>query len=839
MAAGVDARRAAAGGDVYVTLCVGAGYARGVAALARSLARAHAAAGARAAEAPHLVVLLPTPREDAAAALAAEMPGLAECNRAVVQARPRTPARARECASARADEGALRDAKEHKCGGAEGVLGVRVVLHDCAPLPNPFASAEARYAGVFTKLRAWSLHAAPFKARRALFLDADTLVLDDVRDLFERVDPRLPRHVVAAPDVLAPDRFNAGVLAFAVAPAAEAELLAALASGSLGSYDAGDQGWLNEYFSGWYESDARFRLPLAYNLPAEVAAREPMLFRSLCEGAAAHGTATPPCPRVPRALLGAGCAARVLHFWGGGNAKPWAASYAAFFDAAEGGTAARRRKLRARLGAERYAMLAAWWRIYLDDDPRLERLLSEDDDVASFECPRGHDGGKQAIASHGSARVPGEEVVGEVLGEALENEGGAERHEELAGEKFETVWDTQGIFEGADVRGAEDAPAEGAHARARVCPAPGKAYDAGAAFWRRVGSTEFATRMLADVNSLPEEVDSDTDSDDEEHTPALLAAARRARATALRAGVVPVLVDPGAEEVRSHLRSGCPCVVRGWLPRWRCYTSGAFTLAALAARRPSLEVRIDMNGRSEGGGAPEWRVMTLAEFEDAVARAGSDAKASSRELPYLRLWTYAQDFPELAKMAVADAADGPFKDHTAAVLAGTKGVQRRPSSLPWWVFAGPPGTRAPLHVDPYASHAWFAQLCGAKRFELYPPEDCKLLHDGADFVDADALRRAQRVSEGGGSAHGSHVRCDTGVTLLERFPKALCARRVTAAVGEGDLLVLPANWAHAVYADSAGEGNACVSLTHNFVDKAGAAELRALYARFRLNKAVK
>jgi len=56
----------------------------------------------------------------------------------------------------------------------------------------------------FTKLHCWQLT----QYRKCVFLDADTLVLSNVDDLFEREE------LSAAPDAGWPDCFNTGVFVF-------------------------------------------------------------------------------------------------------------------------------------------------------------------------------------------------------------------------------------------------------------------------------------------------------------------------------------------------------------------------------------------------------------------------------------------------------------------------------------------------------------------------------------------------------------------------------------------------------------------------------------------------
>nr|XP_048308567.1 glycogenin-1 isoform X2 [Myodes glareolus] len=142
-----------------------------------------------------------------------------------------------------------------------------------------------------TKLHCWSLT----QYSKCVFMDADTLVLSNIDDLFEREE------LSAAPDPGWPDCFNSGV--FVYQPSIETyNQLLHLAS-EQGSFDGaglvgknpcnasmktcvrvpsshvqdwsvisvlvvegGDQGLLNSYFSDWSTTDIRKHLPFVYNL---------------------------------------------------------------------------------------------------------------------------------------------------------------------------------------------------------------------------------------------------------------------------------------------------------------------------------------------------------------------------------------------------------------------------------------------------------------------------------------------------------------------------------------------------------------------------------------------
>ncbi len=131
------------------------------------------------------------------------------------------------------------------------------IVHDIEPIANPTPSQEhlfARFAHVFTKLRAWELTAYD----KVVFLDADTIVVQGIDDLFARPG------IAAAPDFFLPDQFNSGVMLLEPDRDTFESMLERL--GSVPSYDGGDQGFLNEFFHDWYAMPVEHRLPIGYNV---------------------------------------------------------------------------------------------------------------------------------------------------------------------------------------------------------------------------------------------------------------------------------------------------------------------------------------------------------------------------------------------------------------------------------------------------------------------------------------------------------------------------------------------------------------------------------------------
>ncbi|XP_078420373.1 glycogenin-1-like [Cetorhinus maximus] len=141
----------------------------------------------------------------------------------------------------------------------------------------------------FTKLHCWALT----RYSKCIFMDADTLVLCNIDELFEREE------LSAAPDPGWPDCFNTGV--FVYRPSIETYNQLLQFSTEKGSFDGGDQGLLNSFFSNWATADITKHLPFIYNLSSVAVYSYLPAFKQY------------------------GADAKVVHFLG--NVKPWNYSY--------------------------------------------------------------------------------------------------------------------------------------------------------------------------------------------------------------------------------------------------------------------------------------------------------------------------------------------------------------------------------------------------------------------------------------------------------------------------------------------------------------------------------
>ncbi|NXS17847.1 GLYG2 protein, partial [Mystacornis crossleyi] len=193
----------------------------------------------------------------------------------------------------------------------------------------------------FTKLHCWTLT----HYSKCVFMDADTLVLCNVDELFDREE------FSAAPDSGWPDCFNSGVFVFQ--PSLRTYNLLLQFAAEHGSFDGGDQGLLNSFFSNWATADIGKHLPFLYNLSSSSVYTYVPAFNHF------------------------GRDAKVVHFLGA--TKPWNYKYnlqtrRVMQDGTTSGS------------FHQLSFLALWWNIYSDSILPLLEKLQKIEDAESEEC---------------------------------------------------------------------------------------------------------------------------------------------------------------------------------------------------------------------------------------------------------------------------------------------------------------------------------------------------------------------------------------------------------------------------------------------------------------------
>lgn len=133
---------------------------------------------------------------------------------------------------------------------------IDVDVYDCKDPAHKAQLKRPELGSTLTKIHCWNLK----QYQKCIFMDASTMALQNIDDLFNREE------ISAVADAGWPDIFNTGLFVFK--PSEETfDGLIKLAENE-GSYDGGDQGLLNSYFSNWAKEDINKHLSFLYNLQA-------------------------------------------------------------------------------------------------------------------------------------------------------------------------------------------------------------------------------------------------------------------------------------------------------------------------------------------------------------------------------------------------------------------------------------------------------------------------------------------------------------------------------------------------------------------------------------------
>ncbi|XP_063816197.1 glycogenin-1-like isoform X2 [Pseudophryne corroboree] len=173
----------------------------------------------------------------------------------------------------------------------------------------------------FTKLQCWTLT----QYSKCVYMDADTIALRNIDELFDRDE------LSASPDSGWPDCFNSGVFVFR--PSLETFNCLLQYAEDHGSFDGGDQGLLNSFFSNWATADISKHLPFIYNLSISSVYTYRPAFKQF------------------------GSEAKVVHFIG--TPKPWNCKYNP-----QTRTIVEEESLS---GHQHLSFINLWWKIYISD----------------------------------------------------------------------------------------------------------------------------------------------------------------------------------------------------------------------------------------------------------------------------------------------------------------------------------------------------------------------------------------------------------------------------------------------------------------------------------------
>jgi len=214
------------------------------------------------------------------------------------------------------------------------------------------------------------------------------------------------------------------------------------------------------------------------------------------------------------------------------------------------------------------------------------------------------------------------------------------------------------------------------------------------------------------------------------------------------------------------------------------------------------------------------RDMLLTEYLDWWERHHMEMKSGDAPLEclYCKDWTLAADQPDYTAYQVpqhfeedwlnlhwernrADADETKQDDIEGELPAckGSGGDHR-------FVYMGPKGSWTPLHADVLNSFSWSVNVCGRKRWLLFPPEQTELLKDADGRMSLkDARLAGHRVAGEGG--------CGDGDVDRIRYPRIAESTPYEVIQGPDETIFVPSGWYHQVH-----NMEATISINHNWLN---------------------
>ncbi|KAI8983023.1 hypothetical protein BDB01DRAFT_792083 [Pilobolus umbonatus] len=158
----------------------------------------------------------------------------------------------------------------------------------------------------------------------------------------------------------------------------------------------------------------------------------------------------------------------------------------------------------------------------------------------------------------------------------------------------------------------------------------------------------------------------------------------------------------------------------------------------------------------------ERREMTMSEFVSIWER---DEGKNSNE--YLKDWHFVQSFPNENNYTVPSLFEDDWLNEYWCSQGGEDDYR--------FAYMGGHGTFTPLHADVYRSYSWSSNICGIKKWTLFPPgqEEC--------FKD----RYGNRVY-------------DIRAVDNKQFPRFKDAVSIVLYQRDGETLFVPSGWYHQV-----------------------------------------
>ncbi|CAG8543119.1 6665_t:CDS:2 [Ambispora leptoticha] len=194
------------------------------------------------------------------------------------------------------------------------------------------------------------------------------------------------------------------------------------------------------------------------------------------------------------------------------------------------------------------------------------------------------------------------------------------------------------------------------------------------------------------------------------------------------------------------------------------------------------------------------QVRTTMLFKDFIVRWRETSSSSDSEtknpLLYLKDWHFVKAFPEYNAYEIPSI----FKDDwmNEFWLSHTNDDYR-------FVYMGGDQTFTPFHCDVYHSCSWSSNICGTKKWTLFPPGQESLFKDNLGNMIYDVRHHVDEDQD----PEINNGEKDT--ISKNQFPNFKKAHRIIVYQNAGETLFVPSSWYHMV--ENIGD---CISINHNW-----------------------
>jgi len=183
--------------------------------------------------------------------------------------------------------------------------------------------------------------------------------------------------------------------------------------------------------------------------------------------------------------------------------------------------------------------------------------------------------------------------------------------------------------------------------------------------------------------------------------------------------------------------------------------------------------------------------MTVKDFVDYWEDYGAKSYDKNERCLYLKDWHFTRDFPKYKAYTPPDFLCSDWLNEFWGSLQSPSGDDYK------FVYMGPRGSWTPFHADVLHSYSWSANICGRKKWIIYPPgcEDYLRDKNGHLIFDLSSLEL-----------------CDSS-----QFPESSKAQPITVIQEQGEIIFVPSGWHHQVF-----NLEDTISINHNWTNGCGA-----------------